>query len=178
MNLKVSILSEPPISGTIKEHLFDAQGDCTWILFERESEIWVGVFGRGALKNYNAVCKFPDDKHVFVIAGGQGYILDCSTRKLCHKTSIDYFVGAMVAPCKDLTIVCDFTRLYAFDTKELIWRSDRVALDGIKLDSSTENELSGKIWQTDGWYSFRLKYTDWKYSQGTRLTEDRFKYSP
>jgi len=74
-------------------------------------------------------------------------------------------------------IVCDFTSLYAFDTQELIWRSDRIALDGIKLDSSTENELSGKVWQVDGWYSFQLEYKNWKYTQGSRLTEDRFKYS-
>jgi len=177
MNLKVSIFSELPISGTIKEYLFDAQGDCTWIRFERESEIWAGVFGKGTHKNYNAVCKFSDNKYVFIIAGGQGYVLDSRERKICHKTSIDYFVSAIAAPHKDLVIVCDFTRLYAFDTQELIWRSDQVALDGIKLDSSTENELSGKVWQIDGWYSFQLEYKNWNYTQGSHLTKDWFKYS-
>jgi hypothetical protein len=169
MDLKVSILSEPPISGSIKEYWFDAKGDCTWIQFERASETWAGVFGKGALKNYNAICKFSDDKYVFIIAGGQGYILDSRAHKLCHKTSIDYFVSAIATPYKDLMIVCDFTSLYAFDTQELIWRSDRIALDGIKLDSSTENELSGKVWQVDGWYSFQLEYKNWKYTQGSRL---------
>jgi hypothetical protein len=172
MSLKVSILSEPPVSGTIKEYLFHAQGDCTWIRFESESEIWAGVFGHGALENYNAVCKFADDKYVFVIAGGQGYILDCHARKLCHKTSVDYFVSAIAAPGKDLVLACDFTRLSAFDTQELLWRSDQVARDGVKLDSSTQEELAGKVEQWDGWYSFKLEYKNWKWTQGSRLTED------
>ena len=172
MNLKVSILSEPPISGTIKEYLFDAQGDCTWIRFESESEIWAGVFGKGSLKNCNAVCKFSDDTYVFIIAGGQGYILDSRTHKLCHKTFIDYFVSAIAAPGKDLVITCDFRRLYAFDTQELIWRSDHVASDGIKLDCSTENDLAGKIEQWDGWYAFKLEYKNWNYTQGSFLTKD------
>ena len=172
MSLKVSILSKPPISGSIKEHQFDAQGDCTWIQFERESETWAGIFGCGTHKNHNAVCKFADDKYVFVIAGGQGYILDCHARKVCHKTFIDYFVSAIAAPCKDLVIACNFTSLYAFDTQELIWQSDQVASDGIKLDFSTENELAGKIEQWDGWYAFKLEYKNWEYTQGSYLTKD------
>ena len=177
MSLKVSILSEPPASGTIKEYWFDAHGGCTWVQFESESETWAGVFGRGTQTNHNAVCKFSDDNYVFVIAGGQGYILDCHARKVCHKTSSDYFEGAIAVPRKDFVIVSDFTSLYAFDTQKLIWRSERVALDGIKLDSSTENELTGKVWQMDGWYVFKLEYKNWKYTQGLRLTEDWFKYS-
>jgi hypothetical protein len=177
VNLKTSILSKPPVSGSIKEYRFDAQDDCTWIQFERESEIWVGIFGQGTLKNHHTACKFADDKYVFVIAGGQGYILDSLSRELCHKTSINYFISAIAAPGKDLVIACEFTRLYAFDTQNLVWRSDRVALDGIKLDSSTEDELSGKVWQIDGWYAFALQYKNWKFTQGSRLSEDWFKYA-
>ena len=172
MNLKTSILSKPPISGSIKECWFDAQGDCTWIQFERESETWAGIFGHGTLKNHHAVCKFADDKYVFVIAGGQGYVLDSLSKKLCHKTSVDYFTNAITAPGKDLVIACDFCRLYAFDTQELIWQSEQVALDGIQLDFSTENELSGKVWQFDGWYAFTLEYKNWKFAQGLRLSEN------
>ena len=140
MSLKVSILSEPPISGTIKEIWFEARGDCTWIRFEREAEIWAGVFGKGTHKNYNAVCKFSDDKYVFIIAGGQGYVLDSRERKICHKTSIDYFVSAIAAPHKDLVIVCDFTRLYAFDTQEIPYQpcQTMVAIDNSCVHSTVE----------------------------------------
>ena len=174
MDLRISILSEPPISGSIKEFQFDAKGDCTWFQFERESEIWAGVFGKGSLINYNAACKFSDDTYVFIIAGGQGYILNSRTQKLCHKTSVDYFVSAIAAPGKDLVFACDFTRLSAFDIQELLWRSDQVARDGNELDSSTETELTGKVEQWDGWYAFKLEYKNWKWTQGSRLTENLF----
>jgi len=93
VDLKTLILSKPPVSGSIKEYWFDAQGDCTWIQFEREYETWAGIFGQGTLKNHHAA-------------------------------------------------------------------------------SSTENELSGKIWQFDGWYAFTLEYKNWKFIQGLRLSEN------
>ena len=179
MSIKVTVLSGSPVSGTVREYFFDAKSQCSWFCFEDDSgEEWVGVFGCSELTtSCNTAIPFSDGKNIFVIAAGQGYIVECSTRKLRYKTSIDCLTSVIAAPSRDLIIAADYTDLYAFDSQNLIWHSDRVALDGIKLDSSTRDGMFGKVWQMDDWYSCTLQYKEWKFAQGSRLSTDWFKYA-
>jgi hypothetical protein len=54
--------------------------------------------------------------------------------------------------------------------------SPRVALDGIILETSTSDELSGKVWWEDGWYRFKFRYDDMRFEREF-LTEDWYAFS-
>jgi hypothetical protein len=57
------------------------------------------------------------------------------------------------------------------NSTRLIWESDRVALDGIRLIEATEELLNGEVWQIDGWYNFTLHLDSWAFTQGQATGE-------
>ena len=134
---------------------FDAIGDCTWVRFSNSSQEWAGIFGKGNIaKHVNAVTIFDNGKCAFVIAGGQGYVVNLEKRSLQHKTPDDYLQDAIAIPQRDLILTCNYTNLMIYDSTKKLWESDRVALDGLKFTGANSKEVSGYIWQGDGWYSF------------------------
>ena len=153
--MRADILNNPPVSGTIDEVQFDAVGDCTWVRFSNSSREWAGVFGKGDVANHiNTVTVFDGEKHAFVIAGGQGYVVNLEERSLQYKTPDDCLQGSIAIPQKALVLTCDHTNLIIYDSAKKLWESDRVALDGIEFTEATSDQVSGYIWQIEGWYSF------------------------
>ena len=154
------LLKNRPISGTYPEQWFDAQGQCTSILFEDDKyEKWLGIFGNSEFTQYSAVILFPVTSSVLIVAKGQGYVVDVNTKELRYKTNCDYIVNAIQVPSQDLIIACDFTDLYAFSSKKELWRSDRIASDGIELATAANRDVYGKAWNYDHWQDFTL-HTD------------------
>lgn len=163
--MSLTILSSPPTSGSIPERWYDAHGICTWVRFEPPDQpLWAGVFGNGDISRHSAAILFGRQPLAFVIAGGVGYIVDVSTGQLIHKTERETFVSAICVPDRDFVIACDWTELYAIDRTGEIWRSERIALDGIVLEESSSKTLTGRAWQ-DGWHRFELTYEGWKFEQ-------------
>jgi hypothetical protein len=189
--MHVELLNTPPISGTVTEHHFDVSaGANAWVRFEdAEGGVWVGVFGSSELAPFNAAVPFPDDggRTVLVIAGGQGYIVDAVSRVLIRRTPWDYAYAAAAAPGRDFVLVADVTEIWAADRARdrLVWPRERarydyenaspphrVALDGIVFDRVTADELTGKVWEMEGWYAFRVWLPDLEFVRGEFLTAD------
>lgn len=171
--MHVEILPHPPTSGSIEERWFNARGACTWVRFtEADGHEWAGVFGNGDFTQYRAAVLFNEQQSAFIIAGGQGYALDLGTRRLLYLTPHDYQVGIIAVPGRDLVIAADFTDLFAYSSAGPVWRSGRIALDGVHLARATSTELEGHVWQGDAWYEFRLTLDGWRVTQGRAAAED------
>ena len=90
---------------------FEWAGSCTWIQFtDSNYEEWCGIFGQGtvatansALVNTKGIC--------FVIAHGQGYLININSRQLLHKIENDWLISVVSIPEKDVFVVCDWTNL-------------------------------------------------------------------
>ena len=171
--MQVEILSGPPVSGTIREHWFNARGSCTWARFNGPGgEEWAGVFGEGGSTRYRAAVLFNEQRDAFVVAGGQGYVVDLSARRLRYMTPCDYHVGVIAVPRRDLVIAAGFTDLYAYSSAGPEWRSDRVALDGIHFEAATPDALTGHVWQGEAWHEFRLDLRSWRLVQGRAVSDN------
>lgn len=164
--INTAVLQKPPVSGSIVEQYYDAHGACTFVRFEIDiDEKWVGVFGKGFLPTHSCAVPFSDGTcNIFVIAGGQGYIVDANTRLLLHKTESEILVSCIAVPSKDFVIVSDFTEIFAVSVEGILWNSGRVAMDGIDLQNSTKDELTGRVWNRY-WYDFTLRFRDWDFQQ-------------
>lgn len=161
----VEVYDKIPESGSVTERWFDAIGDCTWVQFVTDDGCkWAGVFGNGDARGLGS-CKaalFGNDRTAMVVADGQGYVVDARTGELHHKTDRDDLCDVISVPGRDFVIVCDLTDLYAISANAEIWHSPRIALDGIKLESATEQMLAGKGWQRDDWHPFVLHFDGWR----------------
>lgn len=110
------------------------------------AEPWVGCFER--IPTYSDLLfACPNDQHLCVIAGGQGYIVktnDPSVNVECPAVPINDGIGARAA---GLIVLATFTDLLAYDARmDLRWHLRNVSDDGIKLDSLTANEVLGHRW--------------------------------
>lgn len=167
--MKVEIYYQIPQSGSVIERRFDASGACTWIRFDNDvTGVWAGVFGNSHLVRHSKAVVFGDDRAAMIIAGGQGYVVDARTGELLHKTKDDCFCDAITVPGRDFVIACDFTDLFAVSAQGVIWRSPRIATDGIKLNVATDQMLSGTCRcgaadgrESVGWASFVLHFDGW-----------------
>jgi hypothetical protein len=187
----IELLRSPPISGMYTERHFDVSARSnTWVRFEGdEGEAWVGVFGRSELAAFDAVVPIADDggRTVLVIAGSQGYIVDVAAGTLVRQTPWAYAYAAIAVPGRDFVLVADVTCIWASSRTEdrLAWRRDRawydseevgrahrLALDGIVFDDVTSETLTGKVWEMDGWYAFRVRLPDLEFVRGELLTAD------
>ena len=148
------LLESIPISGSVDEVRFDALGDCTWVEFGDLDSRWVGVFGRGHT-TLSSLTRFDVNGAIFVIAGGQGYVIDLAARTCSLKTSCSILQSAIPVSGADMVIACDFTDIFAYGLKSECWSSDRIAHDGIRLDRANQNELFGEVCHpSEGWSSF------------------------
>jgi hypothetical protein len=152
--MRILPLEAPPVSGEYDEVCFDAIGACVWFLFEDdEGTSWVGVFGRGLTSRIDFCVLGESSPYVFIIALGQGYLLDTERRTLMWKTDYDVYYSCMWSGVGEFVVVTDYTNLYLFDRNGEVWRSERIALDGIKLHESV-GLIEGEAWQHFGWQRF------------------------
>jgi len=189
--MKAELLRAPPISGSVAERQYDVSGRANeWVRFEDdEGRDWVGVFGSAELANFSAAVPFADDRGrtVLVVAGGQGYIVDAVSGALVRRTPWHYAYAAAAVPGRDFVLVADTTEIWAVDRAgdRFVTRPDRgwydhderppatrVALDGILFCRLTEAELTGKVWEGDGWYAFRVDVPTLLFTRGAFLTAD------
>jgi len=156
------ILANIPESGSIDEVRFDASGDCTWVKFlDSDYTDWVGVFGHGwgggqdAQQNTNGVA--------FVLSNGQGYVIDVNSRTLLSKTECDYLKKVIFCGDTDIFLAATDTDLRVYNDKGLVFSTERIASDGINLNSCDNGVVAGEVWGFDKWYSFTLDTAVQKY---------------
>lgn len=169
----LDILHTVPVSGAYREYRFGHSGVCTWVrVTDDQGDQWVGVFGNGQVNSAPSAFPFVNERHAFVLAGGQGYVIDVDSRTVVFQTTANWLQQAIAVPGVDRVVACGGTELYGFTQAGEQWRSARVALDDIHLDRVLGSRVEGKVWQVDGWHAFTLECTTWTYRQGPFLARD------
>lgn len=168
--MRATILTRPPVSGTIPEVHFDAKGECTWVRFEDDDgEEWAAVFGSGQTAAAKAVTLDPGP-YAFVVAGGRGYFIDTARRSLIYRAECDYLGDVLAVPGRNLVAAATFWTLYVFspDSRQPLWE-DVVACDGIRLTSATGQVIKAEVEDYDGWYEYELRLDQWEQHRGPLL---------
>jgi hypothetical protein len=165
-SVRARILDTPPISGSVPEYWHDAWGDCVWVHFDAaDGREWAGAFGATGVTGSTVVALFGGDRSAFVIARGQGYIIDTGSRELRHRTECESLVDVLALPGRDLVAACDSWNLFVYAPAGLVWKSERIAVDGIRMEAAGPAELAGSCDVGDR-RSFRLDLTTWGFLEG------------
>jgi hypothetical protein len=119
--------------------------------------VWIGNFRRG-LSNYSEVCPHPDGERLFVVAGGQGYVVDPTTRRLLHE------LGGAITGVWQLSnppsLLLNHQGI-AFERIGLagrLWHSRQLSWDGFDDLDITQNAVNGLGWSApyDTWEPFSV----------------------
>jgi hypothetical protein len=116
---------------------------------------WIGSFERGH-QRASTVVMMPDGKHLFVLAGGAGYVIEASSRTLVETTGTDV-VRIIRNEAMTLCVLDhDGRSLEAFDRTGRIWKTDRIGAGGFRRLDLTGHVLVGEArqwWRTE-WVGF------------------------
>jgi hypothetical protein len=81
---------------------------------------WIGSFESG-FKPFSALFMMPDNKHLFVVAGGAGYIVYAKSRKLVERTGTDIVTVAHISAA-EFVAVHNYAMLEAFGPAGRLWK--------------------------------------------------------
>jgi hypothetical protein len=81
---------------------------------------WIGSFESG-FKPFHTLFMMPDNEHLFVVAGGAGYIVYAKSRKLVERTGTD-IVSVTHITAAELVVVHNYAELEAFGPAGRLWK--------------------------------------------------------
>jgi hypothetical protein len=138
-----------------------------------DAEMWAGDFRADGINRRVGCCAFADGSTILVIARGRGYVIDLATRALLYAAREDLW-GVVAVPGRDFVLAHSYTDLFGYSRSGELWRSDRIAYDGIGFDEVTTNYVRGMVYlphgaqnEDDEWSPFRLTFDGWRYEGPT-----------
>lgn len=100
---------------------------------------WIGVF-LGAQFRFPAAASgrllaWPDEASFCVVYAGGGVVVKADEPTRNYEIDCYPITGTFSAPSRSIVLFADFTNLIAYGRDGLIWRSRRLALDDLRVES-------------------------------------------
>jgi hypothetical protein len=160
--MSAEILTIPPISGKFQERHFGEHFHApVWVQFtDNNSEDWVGCFSRPFEGGLCQALTNESNTRAFVIAGGEGYLIDIDTKELItnledqpfiesaiHTTNPDYFIAGAT--------YC----IYVLNDSGLLKqiKPDSI-IDGIYFKNQVEKKAIGELATADNHYERNVDF--------------------
>lgn len=128
--MNVTILDFPPISGQYPEFSFGERFNSPlWVEFKSQSgDIWYGCFPKMWDKGFNTALIDNNGHSAFIVAGGQGFLIDIVNKKRIVTTE-DYqaIESAIKTMNPEYYMAGLFDSAYVIDTKGEIKRLNRIS---------------------------------------------------
>jgi hypothetical protein len=120
--------------------------DGIWLKISASSgRSWVGVFGFGYTEPPAAsrVISTPDADRVCIISLGAAYIVKADEPDAWEQIPVMPVLEVRSIPEHQLLLFADFTRLAAYGSNGLAWRSPQVCWDELKILNVTSHSIEG-----------------------------------
>jgi hypothetical protein len=135
-------------------------------------ESWVGNFQPG-LTGYRAVHRHPNGRHLIVISGGQGYVIDPERKTLAElvggaiKSVHPYVAQAL------LVLDQQGVAFFAIGRAGRVWHTRRLSWDGFRNVEYREREITGEGWNVmdQKWQPFQVDVRTGRSSGGAYMWE-------
>lgn len=146
--MKAKILNKIPISGTNPEkHFGHFRNSVMWVEFEDDdNEHWNASFAKDYDQGFNGMVLDNKNKTAFVVAGGQGYLVDTYNRSLLLQTEPPECILSVVHSEKhEFIIFSDFWKICFYKGHELVKQLHPVNVDGIYFTESSGDTVFGHV---------------------------------
>ena len=138
-----------PISGQFPEkHFGDITPNCLWVKFiDMDEQEWVGSFEQSWVEQGTFIINLTKTNKVFIVAGGQTFLIDINSREQLNKTEISDTKTAILDEQKENIYYSS-----GFDLRYLDNKGNKFILfnnyyfDDIKLIEIKEDKLYATYW--------------------------------
>jgi len=138
-----------PISGQYPEkHFGNITPNCLWVKFADSNEQeWVGSFERSWVEKGRFIIKLIKNGKVFIVAGGQTFLIDINTREQLNKAEISDTKSAIIDEQEENIYFSSGFDLRYMDIKGNDFvLFDNYYFDDIKLVEIKDNKLYATYW--------------------------------
>jgi hypothetical protein len=142
------ILDKVPFSGEYPEkHFGEHFNSILWVKFtDNACQEWVGSFSK-VYSDFNKVLTDNATETAFVIAGGQGYLIDINTKELLHETDIPTIESLIHTSNPEYYLLGACYCIYIFDNRKLLKRYDPpFTVDGIWFREQQGQKAIGELY--------------------------------
>jgi hypothetical protein len=133
---------------------------------------WTGFFTQGFDSSHvlSAICSCPDPDSVCVIAGGYAYVVKASDPSQWFRIEQRPVTELQVLTRHDLLLFAGFTTITALGREGVVWTTERLSWEGLRLSSPTGDILRGMAWDaiSDREVPFEVDLKTGKHSGGAR----------
>jgi hypothetical protein len=146
---QVRQLDELPASTEVTELCPAGQSGTGGLIFEvdpGDSDSWVGFARPTSIRSRNAVTGLfstPDPGRLCVIIQGAAYLVDVPTRRFVLLSLSDPVTFVTALADVGLLLLATPWRVLAIGRDGLAWQSERLAIDGLRLDETDGSRLVG-----------------------------------
>jgi len=160
--MKAEILTQIPVSGDFQEiHFGKTFKSQLWIKFiDNNFQEWVGCFAR-SYQTWDKVLTDEANETAFIVAGGQCYLIDISTKELLHHLNEDSVIESVIQttnPKRFLVSICNC--IYIFDNKKLIKHyKPPFIVDGIYFTAQKEQKAIGHLYSYENEKDFFIGFS-------------------
>jgi len=119
-------------------------------------EHWIGNFQPGATRLFRLIAH-PNKAHAIVIAGGEAYEIDPTTRSLVSVLGSNY-EDIILVPSLNSIVLSDGLRLENYSSTGPIWKTRRLSWDGLRNIKIHGTAIVGEAWNFDNtWHTFSVE---------------------
>jgi len=104
---------------------------------------WLGVFAFG-MGAFSGVYAMPGKRTFCVVSKGNGYIVSVDQPESFKIVECDPVTDVKVSTEHNIVIFASYTELVAYGEIGLLWRSDRLAFDGLRITNVDGDFILGK----------------------------------
>ncbi len=145
-------LTEFPVSESVPRYCYPGasrEGGRDGVLVEVRpdgGQAWVGVFafGRFAQVGVSGIFATPDADRLCVVTRGEGYVVSASDPSSWERVRATPVTEVRPLQAQGILLLASFTDLFAYGEAGLLWRTERLVLDGLRIREITETFVTGE----------------------------------
>src|SRR6266540_1819093 len=104
---------------------------------------WIGNFKGIDQQYFSGVFVWPETRYICVIARGTAYVVHADNPEIYEELSIVPIIGAHSILEQRMIVFSTFWEISAFGEKGLLWKTQKLAIDGIEIKSIENGFIYG-----------------------------------
>lgn len=111
--------------------------------WSKDGKDWVGNFHGIDKQYFTGVVLWPKVDHLCIVSGGAAYVVKMNDPDTFEELSIGPITDALYDLNTNIVVFASFTNIYGFGERGFLWKTPRMAIDGIKIKEISNGIILG-----------------------------------